>query len=434
VINGNSDIVGRIEADKKVFNVHIKGIPLWELIRYTLFLHLEHQQGFVAKQKSLTISQKVKRFFRLAIYSNPLFSLSKADILVIRCSRKALFKGKRIDIYTAHIEDEAKGNIGIYETAYDSSADLERPHLYFFDFLSNAIARVALPFYRINKQKINALTAFIKPYVSDLDVQKLVAFEYLKFRIKYVLFATLLKIRKPKAVYFTNYIDKGALIAAAKKQNILTIEIQHGFTSPTLLLYHYPKGMSGQVLLFPDRYYYLNYDYILGCNLPIEDEKLKLLKSSYIKLKEKDGEQKHKGLKGKGILFISQHLLHHNFLQFFKDFVNACTAIKNDIKIYYKPHPNEYDMFSEQDLSFFSDVSQQVEFLTAEKTPYAYLSEVNYVAGVYSTFLLEAKEADKEVILMNIPGVEHFDELKKKYNLKLAACGQELFNFIADKS
>jgi len=418
-----------------LYTYEYNGVPIWELIRYPLFIKLNKCRATSYTDRRVKLVQLFLKKFKDYIYSfitaNPLFWISKKRVLLFRCSRKSFFNDKFLDIYTAHIEElYSKEEIGIYETHRDyTSGSAHVPNISFFTLISGNVSSLMMRLFRKPTQSVSAVKGIIAQEGLSINFEELFWRQYIIFKVESFFYSTLFSIRCPEHIYIVNYINKQAMIAEAKKRGIEIHELQHGFTSPKLLLYHYPFAKKESLNFFPSVFHYINKDYMCGCDIPLKQEHVVQNISGYLQNNEclKQSIQKQPST----ILFVSQHLIHNQFYSWVKDFCYYVKEQNLDYTILYKPHPLEYGMFNKNELDELVD-RYNLKLLPKDSHILKSMSMSGNVVGVYSTALLEARAMGCKILLLNVPGVENFEYIAKQYEIPTVNNPEELVNILVN--
>lgn len=421
-----------IENSNDLFSVNYKGVPLWELARYDVFLLLsqKNDQNIELKKKE---RKNIKFLFfsnilNILIFNNPLFFLRKNKIMLIRASRKVKFNDAFIDPYTDYFEKlYINSNLEVWESSFSyQNKSKFAPNILVVDYLSNLL------YYFISfllKKKLNNIireeTEKIAKHFPEIDLNKIIVKSYILFKLKINFYKKLFKIKTPRQIILTNYISKKELIFVAKINKIKVIEVQHGFTSPNLMLYHFPFVKKDSLKTFPDEFYYLDTLYKYKVELPIAERNIFKYEGDLFQ-KKRNSLIKFE-IEEYSVLFVSQHVLFETFLKFVENFCIINQQINFKYKVYYKPHPNEYELM---DFEYLNNLQNKYNIIIIGRDSdiYKYIATIRTVVGVYSTVLLEAVSYGSNVYVLNIDGVDYFECIIRDNIVSLINTPEELIN------
>lgn len=416
------------EDDANLFSIKYKNIPLWELVRFDIF------NEYIGRcQKShWPLSKRLNNWLRTIfglIFSNPLFFLSKKKTLIIRASRKSIDNKKLIDPYTIDIEKDISNRpYGIYESHINFIfKKLFTPNITILDIITKYISKILL---KVKKKKffndeLSNQIKFICSIFPEKEFSTLIENKLMEFYIEQKLYSFILKHRKPERVYLTNYVYKQALIYSAKLFNIQVIEIQHGFISPLLADYHFPKVKKGSLLLFPDEFYYLSEYLKYKVDLPLPEISIKPFEGNFFRKKLKMSKSMDKN--PNSLLFVSTN--NKEFTSFMENFCKISKENKSGFKIYFKPHPFEYALI---DTAYINSLKENYNIIFIEKDEdiYQYIGKIKYVISTYSTLLFEALEFGNAIYTVKLNGHELIMPFVENNLMNLVNSPQELYDSI----
>lgn len=415
------------EKNAHLFSIEYKDIPLWELVRFDIF------NEYVDRCKidfKIPLYLKFKRWTNTIIgiiFSNPLFFLSRKDILVIRASRKSNANGNLVDPYTFDFEKKFS-NKGIYESNMDFvTYKLFIPNIIIIDSISRWCSIFFLKFAKnkIIDHKLNEQIQLICNVFPEKVLEPFIRQKVVKFIIAYRLYTFILRRRNPRNIYLTNYIHKHALIYSAKRLNIKTIEIQHGFITPLFCDYHFPDVIKDSLLLFPDIFYYLSENLKYKVELPLSDFNIKPFLGSFFSDKLKRNELTKKD--AKSILFISTD--YKEFLIFIENFCKLIDSKGENLRIYFKPHPFEYPYIDMNNIANLKN-KYNLNFINKNEDIYDYLAKIKYVVTVQSTLLFEAIDYGNKVYCIKLKDYETVIPFIKDRIVHLVKNAEDLYHAI----
>lgn len=423
-----------VEEANDLFNIICQGVSVWELIRYEVYLKLSNtaDKGTIKKENISILAVLIDLVF-FATVANPLLYLRKKKTLIFRTSRKSRQDGKLVDPFTNYFEAQIKpSDVGIYETNFSNLKWLSfTPNAYAIRFFTNLSLKVLTKLFGKGiEAKMQDAIGQLNHLFPEIDLTKMVVREYLAFKIEKAFYATILWFRRPNSIYLVNYNNKKALLYLAKKKGIKVAEIQHGFTSPSLMIYHFPTATPNQLAYFPDEFYYLDKMYLYGVNLPLSSDKIIKYEGSFFDAQKKrilsaDNE------KSEGVLFVSQHILFEEFLAFIETFCKELQKSGGNYPVYYKPHPYEYILLDEALVDRLK-TTYQITIIDKGEDIYQYLAKIKNVVGVFSTILIEALEYKADVFVVDIVGADHFERITDDKIITLVETPKALLEHIIE--
>jgi len=434
--------VCRIEKEYKLFERKINGVYFWKLIRFSLFMELTkklrlhedpHPQP---KQKENRYMRILKRLINGTFYS-PVIGCKGKDIEVILFphERKVNVDSKLIDVYSYNLEKKWRQNGTSYLV-------VERPYNGKFIRKASRVVRYDEPLnffslWNYIKQKktlnkdsiINEIDTIVNIPIDNI---KTLSGEYISsvvnnFKHEYAYYRKLFSKYSPKKIYIVNAYGKNSLIAAANDLGIDTIEIQHGTISSFHVGYSYPKEVT--IPYFPKRLSLWGKFWYDISQFPIDEKYVSYDGFTFLKKEiekysniEKDETR---------VLFISQGTIGKSLVDTALKFANQ----NKEFKIIYRLHPSETEQWKSlyPELCSFSMKNSNISIETVDTPLYKSFAQSTFVVGVYSTALIEALAIDCKLILMDLPGVEYFQDLMDKGRVKKVKNADQLLNVIKGK-
>ena len=429
----------KLEQKLNLLQFDINGVNIWQYQRHRIFLILSQQVGLFTQAhtkknnfKELLLAAPSLLYY--SVFSNPLTGNYQKDILVFSSGRKVKVDGQFIDIYSEYL---------VRELQQDSYEIIEELYL-----------NKHLPGERKNRkhQDVQQVTSFLKSKLSrfrfsgeqslfiseieneikhelgvKIDLKTLFYNGYLMFKYDFEFYDRLLIKRKPKQIYLVcSYVYKLALIAAAKKNGVETIEIQHGTIDKFHVAYSYPNQKS--IDYFPDKIYFFGEYWKNAAPIPLKEENKVVFGFPFFNEQKKKYDKIAK--KVSTILIISQGTIGDKL----SEFIWESREILKDFSIIYKLHPGEYDRWK-ADYPYLVKLSEleNVSVIDNSKTNiYEFLAESEFVIGVYSTAIYEALSFDCKVILVDLSGIEYLEDIIEKGFVKLAETSHDLRDFIVE--
>ena len=242
-----------------------------------------------------------------------------------------------------------------------------------------------------------------------VDLKALLINGYLMFKYDFEFYDHLIKKRKPKQIFLVcSYVYKLALVAAAKKNGVETIEIQHGTIDKFHVGYSFPNQKT--VDYFPDKIYFFGEYWKNAAPIPLKEENKMVYGFPYFQQQKK----KYEGITKKPgtVLIISQGTIGKKLSEFIWD----CREVLENYQVTFKLHPGEYERWR-TDYPMLVKLSESENFTVIDHSNtnlYEFLAESEYAIGVYSTAVYEALSFDCKVLLVDLPGIEYLEDLIEK--------------------
>lgn len=409
------DDIFEIEKDLALFSKQINGIYFWKLVRFNIWNKLVENQKLYEKPKG-NGANNVELIKKIAINSkkNIRYKKETVNTLFFISNRLKKYNKKNKEIYISDIwEKESERKQCVHsdniQDFFTQNIWYENDIEYAIRFLLNRVTKK----YTLNSEEIDIIEKINKFFYERYQVKQVVTIEELSKLIQIFLFKKdyykkLLNEKKVEKIYLICSYGKEHIIAAARENNIKTIELQHGLMDEYHLGYHFPNQNS-QISYFPDEIYLFGkfWDditilpnnttkYIYG--YPHLISQLENLK----KIEEKKGQ----------ILFASQY---HVATEFTKEVVNyAKRNPKNHIIL--RLHPREFATW-QTDYPYLNENKQLPNLEISdnnEKTLHELIQESEYIVGISSTVLYEALELRKKVGAVAYPSIEKISHMIEK--------------------
>ena len=422
----------RLEKEYDLVNYEIDGIKVWQYQRLRLFLLVAQKLNIIelAHVKKTGFFDILSAFPSLLyhfLFSNPLNGKYKKKYLIFSAGRKVKIDDRYIDIYTEFLEKEL--DIDSYELIDELNLNKHFPakgkkrkcqdYQQITTYIKGCLNR--FKFRGSDDEFILKIQRSIENNLNvKIDLKRLIRNGYLTFKYDFQFYSRLLQKRKPEKVFLVcSYGYKMALISAAKRLNVETIEMQHGTMNKYHFGYSYPA--QSDVEYFPEKIYFFG-EYWRDCmHFPLSGTNREIYGFPYFKWQLEKFSSCSK--KPKQILVISQGTIGKALASFLLE----SKHFLSQYEIVYKLHPGEYDRWKESypDLVSLSKL-ENVRITKKEDQLYSLLAESEFVIGVYSTAIYEALSFNCKVILVNLYGVEYMEDLISKDIVKVAQNSSKL--------
>ncbi len=422
-----------IEQKSDLLNYQIEGVKIWQYLRHRIFLILTQKVGLYAyahtKKNSLTeLLKSVPSLLYYSIFSNPLSGNYQKDILVFSAGRKVKVDGKFIDIYSDYlVNDLPENSYEIIEELYlNKHLPADKKNRKHQDYQQiRSFLKSKLSGFRFSDEQLKSISEIktsIKSELNvELDLKPLFHNGILMFKYDYEFYDKLLNKRKPKQIFLVcSYVYKLALIAAAKKNGIETIEIQHATIDKFHVGYSFPNQKS--IDYYPDKIYFFGEYWKEAAAIPLSEENKIVYGFPYFQKQKKNFENIKK--QSKTVLVISQGTIGRKL----SEFVWKCKDKLKDFQVVYKLHPGEYERWR-NDYPELLKLDQEKNITVVDNNNtnlYGFFAQSEFVIGVYSTAVFEALSFECKVMLVDLPGIEFLEDLIKKDFVKLLKNKEDL--------
>jgi hypothetical protein len=432
-LKGLAKFIWSIEDKFNLLDFEINGVKIWQYQRQRIFLDIAKQLGLFEKAhtkkiKFANLLVAAPSLLYYSIFSNPIIGNYQKETLVFSSGRKIKEENKFIDIYTEYfVRQLKKESFEIIEELYlnkhFTSDRKNRKHQDFQQirtFLKSKLSSFALN--ELEEEYISKIEIEIFNFLGiKLNLKKQMRNGYLFFKNDFEFYENLINKRKPKQIFMVcSYDYKMALVAAAKKNNVEAIEIQHGTMNEFHLGYSYPN--HDYIDYFPDKIYFWG-EYWKNCtHFPIKEEN-KIIYGFPFFQKQKEKFKETTKQKGR-VLIISQGTIGNKL----SEFIWNNRDLFEELTISYKLHPGEYDRWK-TDYPYLQKINMLENFTIVDNNNtnlYSYMAKSEFVIGVYSTAIYEALSFKCKGIVINLPGVEYFNDLIKDKIVRLVNNKEEL--------
>ncbi len=409
------------EEELGLFEKQICNVKVWPLTRMTIYYRICQATGVFSTPHSERLSwtgileaawNTIK-----APFTSPFAKRRTREYLVFDHPRKMPIEGEYVDIYTRNLVDSLPSDetevfenwyLGRHLTRKTSS----RTYLDSLSVGAGIISAIPVLPSKAEKDFIEKLEArFRRDFGVDIPLLKQFKKEirHHKYSLKY--YTRLLEQRRPKKIFLVVSYSwyKRALICAAKKLGIETVELQHGTFSPYHLGYNFP-GVKTGIECFPDSFYTFGDYWNELAALPVAADKIKTYGFAHFHAQKNKFAAEEK-IPGR-ILVISQGVIGKQL----STIIRALAKKLPEHQIRYKLHPGEYDLWR-TDYPDLVEASRlpNVEVLDNNKSIlYAHFAHSQYLVGVFSTAIYEGLAFGCTTFVVDLPGVEYMDYLVKK--------------------
>ncbi len=435
----------RIEVEYKLFDKKVNGVYFWKLIRFHLFMELtkklnlyEEAHPGLKQSENRSDNRYVRVLKRLinGTVNGPIYGIGDIEIMLFPHERKVNIDSKMIDIYSYHLEDRwrkdeadhlviEKPFNGKFIRKASKTVRYDQPLTFFssrkffkpkediyVDFSMNEPDSIA----NIPTKKIEIL--------STENISRVVN----NFKREYDYYTKILVKHSPKKLYVVVAYFKHSLVAAANDLGIETIEIQHGTITSFHIGYSYPANIK--IPYFPKKLRLWGKFWYDISQLPIDEKNISYDGFPFLHQEiEKYSDIVRDELR---ILFISQGTIGKSLVDMALEFASQ----NKEFKVVYRLHPSEAGKWKVlyPKLYSFSMENRNIVVEAAIENPlYRSFAESKFVVGVYSTALIESLAASCRLILVDLPGVEYFQDLIDRELVKKVKNIDELLSVIEEQ-
>ena len=429
----------QIETEHKLFEKEIDDIYVWKLIRFNLFTELSMKLNLLEdphpnqKQGENHYIGLVKHFMNGTL-NGPLTHSSDAEIILFSHPRKVKTEdSKLIDIYSYHLEDkwrEEGTNYLVIEKPYNgifmhkaSKMVRHNETLSLFTLWNYFKPKKNIDFSVNGLDNIAGIPIGNIKALSKENISKVIH----AFKREYHYYNKILTKHSPKKIYMVVAYFRHALVAAATDLGIETIEIQHGEITPFSIGYTYPKNV--EIPYFPKKLILWGKFWYDNSQIPIDEKDI--LYDGFPFLDEEINKYSDILRDESRVLFISQGKIGKSLVDIALEFAGQ----NKEYKVVYRLHPSEAEQWKALYPKLYSFSMENNNFLveTGAVNPlYKSFAGSKFVVGVNSTALIESLAANCKLILVDLPGVEYFQNLIDKELVKKVKNAEQLAKAIKE--
>lgn len=407
----------RLEEELDLFRMRIAGVPIWDLLRFPVFDDLIGQRGIYGERTSKPAGEARWRAW---------LGLGAAKAIVggpgLPVGIEFCFFGSGIKRYRRNQDGYDRdvycepfiGELGVERCmlleGFESGTGHQRPvlsdHVRFVDILHYSARLLRLmPRYRVHfsssegRKLDDVASALEEVFGVSLPVRERATALVARHLSRVAVYRFWLSRVRPKAVFLVCSYGKEALIDAARKEDIPSIELQHGVIGPLSVAYEFPR--VGAKELVPD--YFLSMGDFWGQSFRCLLSGAEVRVIGFPQISDHPFRvDAHRKL----VLFISQWSIGERLT---RTAVELRTLLDSDWEIAYKLHPQEcadwkqrYPKLENSGVKVIADSSQSI---------YPLLETAAVQVGVYSTAIYEGVAAGCRTYILDAPGAEYMAPL-----------------------
>lgn len=407
-----------LELEKRynLYDVKVANSYIWELIRVPVFEHILEATGVLDKHfsKPSTISNVYFGDYSIE-------NLPKKNILLFEFPRK-----KSVDYKTLAFKQEFKSECNILEypqkDGYIDAYNDENvyPIKDFLDYCDDN--NIEISYSSEDKSIIRWFKRiFIEAFGLDIEFSQFIHARLIKFTREFNYFNKFFSTSSYKEVVIPSAYWSAGIIAAARKNNIITSDIQYALISP----YHPSFAFHTNARAYgTDRVYLWSKYWIIK---ETTYNKSFVLESNYFKEKIKQLNLNTNLESEFDVVFISQGRIGKRIFDFALDFAKSNPRLT----LAFCPHPDELV----EKYPRFQEVSKYTNLvLNTKYDSLVIINKSKSVVGVYSTALIEALALGKRVYSFTISGHEVMKREVEKGYIEYVSNAKDLLEKIESAS
>lgn len=409
-----------IENKYSLLNRKVKGVYVWQYIRMPLYYQLATKVKIIEKPHQLEktnifniVFDRVKFIFHSILSVKSLIRLrSKYKVVILEHDRYTPVDGHNVDIYTYNYRKKIAIENKVLSFRFPLGINYRKSDVIndYIDLSWLLLAGAIAPkFMRsiacdANVNVFNEIQAEIKKQFGvDFDLVSYIS----KYTNRYIFREKIIRyiLKTVGAERFdivTPYSGRGDFVGAARNLGLPVKEIQHGIISKYHLGYHFPYGSLSSDHILPDLISLWGAEWNLGAifhsriNTVFGDvdyphiEKISKIYSTNSRIVSGN------------ITIVSQGAISEKIASFI---LNNMRKLES-YNIYYKLHPSEIGGCNQyiKSLSKYKNVT-----IIYQGDVIDLFSKSQFVIGVFSTALIEAKLCGCKVIILPFSGSEYFE-------------------------
>lgn len=424
--------IEKLEIKYNTFDYKIADVYFWKLIRVPLMydiitkldLQSEAHPGEHIGIYSKIVDLVKKEVHRIKVNLRNEKINRETQILIFHSQRKVLYEEKKHDIYTIHLEQElSKIGINNFSCAeldfidegyhHDTSYKIIRP-----SYLNKIFRMIKFKKLILKKdgEYLSKLENDINSYFKiKVNLFNRVYNSIQSFKSTFRYYDKFFKKYNFRKIIIICSYGKEPIIAAAQKNNINVIELQHGTISDFHLGYNFPEHTF--IPYFPNELLVFGEYWKNVANYPI-NTKLGIYGYPYLNesLIKYNSDNKIENT----LIFLSQGTIAQELSSIAYEI-----AKKNpNLKIIYKLHPSEYKVWKEKYTILLSAITlKNFKVIDDNNIPlHKLLSQSDFQIGVNSTALFEGLALGCKTILVDCSGIE---DVRKLVENKLVMCAKD---------
>lgn len=376
----------RMEVEEKLFHLTLSdGTFYWDLVRREIFMILNSKKVNPPQNKKNVL---FKNFYKKIINKlTTRYILRKNPKYLFHTFQRNKKHNKPYDNISDHIVDKFKINSVCIENSNHNSIS-------YFKLILLLDTRVPPPQYIYTKScdEIKRVVSRInlsvqKHYGFKIDCEEIIRYSILFYKQSFNYYNELFKKSKLKFIMGGNDGTHKGLYLAAKKNNISSMELQHGISIGSIL-WNYPKQIKqlDSKLILPD--YFLTFSKIWNNVFSYPSKNIVNIGNNNFFIS--------KTYYSNNILFVSNLKINSKLMKLAK----ALGEIESNKIIYFKLHPQQYHL--KKEISNHFKFINNINVVTNEMSDNEIFKICNHIVGVRSTLLYTALQAGKNIYIYKI--------------------------------
>jgi len=413
--------IGAMEEDLGLFDREIRGVRAWPLVRMIVYYRIARQIDVFSTPHSERVQARgaleaVANTLRIPL-TRPSRRRRQKDFLVFDHPRKVKVDGAFVDIYTQGLIDHLPPRrTEVFESWYFgrhlTAKDDRRTYLDDLAVGAALHSRLPLLLSRDEVSFVDALTRRIRgDFGVTLELGALLRREVRRHLYGLRYFTRLLESRRPKKIFLVvSYSQhKRALVCAAKRLGIPTIELQHGTFSQYHLGYGF-EGVRAGVECFPDAFCSFGDYWNDLTRMPIARDRI--VTCGFAHFHDRARAVASVERQPRTVLFISQGVIGRQLSRVALELADALPGHQ----IVYRLHPGEYDLWRAEypELAAAARRHNVTVEDSGETGLYTRFAQSEYAVGVFSTAMYEGIALGCAAFVVDLPGAEYMDSLVEK--------------------
>lgn len=373
----------KIEREMQLDRSIVFNVAWWDLWRYSLY----SRSRKVEVSRKRNVHLPVWRFFQ-GITRLKCFFVKGQSVVVLRHPRFKKEGHRYIDIYTDIIgrDLEELGYKPLYlEKSTTQSRDLDQGPVYPLDLIAATASLVSklMPIFFLKSSSSTFIYEVLHRLgVSDPElIRKIIFRSIVSFKVRVLFYRVIIKLTKPRGLFLVVSCGNEDIICAAKKESVVSIELQHG--SPTRGKMNYDYSNDIDKTYFPD--FFLSFGQFFTNQLDLPSPCKSVINFGYPYLQDKYRQLGKSWHKKYDLLVLSQPDCDTYIVEFLKTLIKR---LPKDFSILVQLHPqyfskvNPYGLLECPNLEVADSI---------ESSLYEAFSVSKSAITVYSTAIYEAK-------------------------------------------
>lgn len=421
-----------LEFEKRLdlFDWEVRGIPLWERLRTSVYRSALrsteiYKKKYSAPDKNIINTLRGSYLWARNIFlRNPLFG-NKNDILVWgHQRRKQLDDDNWWDIYTDPLFEVVDIDYQQVETSHRLThhRPAKTTNLDYLDLItysSTIYRKIFRNDGRLKSKIIDDIEAQLaNEFNVEIDVGRL-AYEKLTDRKVYLpLYQRLLRRVSPEIAFTVVGYSKETFIEACKREEVPVVELQHGMIGNYHIGYTFPQGI--EKIYKPD--YLFSFGPYWTNSVSMFDNE-RIFNVGYKHLEE-EYEKYNTVQQVDELLFISQDNHGRELSQLA---TNLAMKESHNINVVYKLHPKEYSYW-EEEYPWLTE--SEVDVVKDDINLHELQARARAQVGVFSTALFEGFRFGTSTVLIENNGICRMKPIISDYGIPVVSNADELLEVV----